>query len=384
MSLRVYVVGVGLTKVDRHYDKGLRELSYEASMRAIEDCRGELPEAVVVGNMLSSSLSGQDNLAALIADYLGLRRASVFKVEAGEASGAAAVHLGAYMVASKAYSRVLVVGVEKATEYPTRTFTSALAQSLDSEYESYYGTTQASLAGITMDLYMREYRVSRDSLSQWPVMMHENASQNPYAMLKFRIKPEQVKESPPISPPITLLDSHPICDGAAAVMLACEDEAKKLNDTPVEIVGLSSTGDRVYYASRESLLSFNSTVEAVKKLYEHTGLEPREVDVIEVHDDYTITGILALEDLGLTPRGLGAKAVEEGRFKPGDKPSINLSGGLKARGHPIGATGTYQVVELTLQLRGDFPGVKLEKGELGLAHSIGGFGTSCYLTLLKR
>ena len=381
---KVYVVGASLMKVSRYYDLGLRELAYNVASKVLEEAGNPKVEALIVGNMLSSSLGGQDNLGSLLADYMGLCGIPALKVESGEASGGSAVYIGYNLVASGIHDVVMVCGVEKCTEHPIRTFNTALAQSLDCEYESYYGVTQASLAALTMQLYMKRYNVSRESLAEWPVLMHENASKNPQAMLRFRITRDQVLQSPPISEPIRLLDSHPVCDGAAAIILASKDKARKLTDTPIEIAACEISTDRVYYASREDPLTFRSTIESSRKACKKARIEIKDIGFVELHDDYTITGIIAIEDLGFTSKGETVKELLDGRFRPGDKPSINLSGGLKARGHPLGATGVYQIAELIMQLIGEFPGASSITYDVALAHSVGGYGSTSVVTILKR
>ena len=381
---RVFVVGVGMTKVGRHFDKGLGELAAEAIFRAIDDARGAKPEAVVVGNMMASSLFNQDNLGALIADYAGLRGVAAYHVEAACGSGGHAVVAGYSLVASGLYDIVLVVGVEKMCDYPTSVVTAALAQAADAEHELVYGISFPSLNALVMRLYMKTYGASREALAQWPVRMHEYASKNPYAQLRFRISVDDVISSPVIADPIRLLDSSPIGDGAAALVLASEDVAKKLSDTPVEVAGVGMATDSVDLSSRIDLLDAPSVRLAAEKAYRMARVEPRDIDVAEVHDAFTVTGLLCLEALGFVERGRAWKEFADGRFGPGDRPSINLSGGLKARGHPVGATGVYQVAEIAMQLRGDFPGVKAGSPSVGLAVNFGGVATQTSVVVLRR
>ena len=381
--VRVYVVGVGLTKIGRFFNKGLRELFAEAALKALDEIGNETVQALVVGNMTSSSLGEQDNLGALLADYAGLGKIPAFKVEAACGSGGVAVYTGYFLVASGMFDVVMVGGVEKQTEYPTRIVSKALAQAADAEYELFHGISFTGLNALVMRMYMNEYNVSRDEMSIWPVLMHKNAVKNPYAQLRFEVTKEQVAKSMVVADPIRLLDSSPIGDGASALILASDRVAKKLTDTPVEVAGLGMATDHIYVAYRENLLSFEATILAAKKAYGMARIEPKNVDVAEVHDAFTVLGFMNLEDLGFSERGKTPKLMNEGRFWPGDKPTINPSGGLKARGHPVGATGVYQVAEVVMQLRGDFPGVNVG-GDIGLAQSIGGLGTTVTVIILKR
>lgn len=382
---KVYIVGVGLVKVGRHFDKGLRELFAEAALKAIDDTKGVEVEALVVGNMCSSSLCEQDNLGVLLADYSGLIGKPAYKVEAACGSGGVALFTGYTLVSSGLFNIVMVGGVEKLTEYPTRTVTSALAQASDAEYELYFGASFTGLNALIMRYYMERYSVTRDEISEWPVLMHENALSNPYAQLRFKITRDQVSKSQVIADPIRLYDASPIGDGAAAVILASEDIARKITDTPVEIAGLGMATDKLYLASRSRLDLFEATVKASKIAYSMAGVSSKDIDVAEVHDAFSILGLINIEDLGfVSEKGKAAKLLCEGRFRPGDKPTVNPSGGLKARGHPVGATGVYQVAEVAMQLRGDFPGVKVSNANIGLAQSIGGVGSIVTVIILKR
>jgi len=380
---KVYVVGVGFTKIGRFFDKGLRELFAEAAIKALDDIGGEKVQALVVGNMMSSSLGEQDNLGAVLADYAGLGGIPAFKVEAACGSGGVAVYTGYSLVASGLFDIVMVGGVEKQTEYPTRIVSKGLAQASDAEYELFYGISFTGLNALVMRKYMETYGISRDEMSVWPVLMHKNASKNPYAQLPFEVTIEQVSNSMLIADPIRLLDSSPIGDGAAALVLASEKYARKLSDTPVEIAGVGLATDHIYIAYRDDLLKLKATIDASKVAYRMAKVEPSQIDVVEEHDAFTILGYMNLEDLGFSERGKTPKEIAEGRFHPGDKPTVNPSGGLKARGHPVGATGVYQVAEVAMQLRGDYPGVKVN-GEIGLAQSIGGLGTTVSVIILRR
>ena len=384
MLRRVYVVGVGMTKVDRHYDKGFQELAHLAVKNLVNDVKDFKPEAVVVSNMMSSSLYQQDSLAALVTDAVGLRGKGGFKVEAACGSGGHAVVAGFALVASGLYDQVLVIGIEKMSDYPTRTVTSALAQAADFEHEAIYGASFTALNALVMRLYMHVYGAKREDLALWPVRMHEYGSQNPYAQLRNRITVEDVLKSAVIADPIRLMDSAPIGDGAAAVLLASEDVARRITDTPIQIAGVGLASEGLDLASRENLLKPMSIILASEKAYKMAGIEPKNVDVAEIHDAFTITALLSIEGMKFANFGESWKLIKEGRFAAGDKPSINLSGGLKARGHPVGATGVYQVAEIAMQLRGDFPGVRAGKAEIGVAMNTGGVATLTSVIVLKR
>jgi len=282
------------------------------------------------------------------------------------------------------YEQVIVVGVEKMSDYPTSTVTSALAQAADAEYEYIYGISFPALNALAMRLYMLRYEARREDLALWPVRMHEYGSKNPYAQLRNRITVEDVLTSPIISDPIRLMDSAPIGDGAAVLLLASEDVAKKVSDTPIEIAGIGLGSDGIDLSSREDVLNPISVRKAAEKAFRMAKIEPNDIDVAEIHDAFTITALLSIEGLGFAKLGESWRYIKDGRFEAGDKPSINLSGGLKARGHPVGATGVYQVAEISMQLRGDFPGVKVNNAEKGLAMNTGGVATLTSVIIVKR
>ncbi len=382
---RVYVAGAALTRVGRHYERGLLDLAAEAAWAAIEDAGGVQPEAIVVGNMMSSSLQGQDNLGAYIANGIGLRGVPAFKVEAACGSGGAALHAAYTLVRSGVYSVVLVVGVEKMTDYPTATVTRALAQAADAEYEAFYGATFAGLNALVMRYYMERYGVSREEMSRWPVLMHENALSNPYAQLRRRITIEDVARSQVVADPVRMLDSSPIGDGAAAVLLVSGSAASRLGvERTVEIAGAGLATDTVELGNRVELDRLPAAREAAERALQMAGLEASRLDVVELHDAFTVNAYVLLEELGLAPRGASPRLLGEGRFHPGDRPTVNPSGGLKARGHPVGATGVYQAAEVVMQLRGDYPGLRVAGAETGLALNMGGVGSTVAAHVFRR
>jgi len=387
---RVFVVGVGLTRIDRFYELNARDLFVEAYLKAVEDAGGVKPEALVVGNMTSSVLMEQDSLAALMADYAGLRGIPAFKVEAACGSGGAAIYAGYALVKSGLVDVVAVSGVEKLSEGLTSETTRALAQAADAEYELFYGVSFTGLNALAARLYMDTYGYTREDLAYWPLRMHEYASYNPYAQLRSKTTIEAVLQSPVIADPIHLFDAAPIGDGAAvAILVRGEDRAREINravgrDILVEIAGVSLVTDSVDIASRRDFLTLESTVKASREAYRMAGVDVKDIDYAEVHDAFSITGFLAIEDLGFAEKGKSVKLWREGRFGKGDKPEVNFSGGLKARGHPVGATGIYQLAEAVMQIRGDFPGYKASDPEVAVTHNIGGVSTYAAVTVLKR
>ena len=381
---RVYVASVGLIRVGRHYGKDLVDLALDAASQALASVDIE-PQLIIASSMLAETLQEQSLLASKIASNLGLRYRPAIRVETGQSSGLAAVYTAYAFVASGLAEAALVVGVEKLTDYPSAIVNKALGLSLDSDYESYYGITPAAIAGLSMRYYMEKYGVSRDELSEWPVMMHTNAAENPFAQIRRRVTKEDVQRSQIVSDPIRVLDTSPVGDGAAAIVLASEDLARRQGiDGLVELAGFGLASDDTVLSIRGDLDTIPTARLAVEQALSRAKTEINDIDVVELHDEYTITAMLLLEESGLAEKGKAAKMLAEGRFHPGDKPTVNPSGGLKARGHPVGATGVYQVAEVTMQLRGDFPGVRVSGAENGLVISLGGLGSSAIACVVRR
>jgi len=390
MADKIYIIGVGMTKIGRWYNRSAKDLFYEAISKAIEDAGGVKPQALVIGNMTSSVLMEQDSLAALLADHSGLRGIPAFKVEAACGSGGAAFYAGYSLVKSGLADIVAAGGVEKLTEGISSEVTKALAQAADAEYEVFYGVSFTGLNALVARYYMGKYGYTREDMAYWPLRMHEYAVSNPYAQLPKKTSLEAILKSPVVAEPLHLFDCSPIGDGAAAVILVRgEDRAREISrkigrDVLVEVRGVALSTDSVDLGSRTDLLTLTSTVNASRQAYRMAGITAKDVDYLEVHDAFHITGYLALEDMGFAAKGEAPKLWKEGRFAKGDKPEVNLSGGLKARGHPVGATGIYQIAECALQLRGEFPGVKASDPTIAVAQNIGGVATYSAVTVLGR
>jgi acetyl-CoA C-acetyltransferase/acetyl-CoA acyltransferase len=387
---RVFVVGVGMTKIGRFYERHAKELFAEALWRAIEDAGGIKPQAIVVGNMTSSVLMQQDSLGALVADYAGFRGVPAFKVEAACGSGGVALYTGFALAKSGIVDIVAVGGVEKLTEANTETVTRALAQAADADYEVFYGATFTGLNAMIARLYMNTFKYTDEDLAQWPLKMHDYASYNPYAQLPRKTTLEEILTSPLIADPIRLYHAAPIGDGAAVVLLVRgEDRAREINksigrDTLIELASVGVATDSVDMSTRRDLLTMESTVIASRCALTKADLTIKHIDYVELHDAFHITAYASLEDLGFAPKGMAVKLYKEGKFQKGDKPEVNFSGGLKARGHPVGATGVYQAAEAVMQLRGDFPGFKASSPETALTHNIGGVSTIAAVSVFKR
>jgi len=372
-----FILGAGMTRVGRWYDKGLRAIALEAASRALEESGVDGVDFLIVASSASYATNPQLDLSGYLASSLGLRGVRALSVEAGEASGMAAIAAAHHLIASGAARSVMVVGVDKLTEEPSGRVYSRIKNVYDREAEGFYGISHAAIPGILMRLYMERYGVDRETLSYWPAVMHSHGKENPYAMLRFAVKPEKVSTGMPVAYPLTLLDSFPLGDGAAALLL------EPGNAGMASIEAVESSMGAASIAFRDDPLWIESVGEAWRRALDRAG--GGRGDVVELHDSYSIMGILILESMRLTERGKAAELMAEGYFTVGgDGPLVNPSGGLKARGHPVGATGLYMAAEIAMQLSGSFPGVKAEDARMGAAISINGHGSSAYAAILRR
>ncbi|MEB2836456.1 MAG: thiolase family protein [Desulfurococcales archaeon] len=378
--MEVYITGVGLTKVGRHFDLSLRELAARAAFEALDSARIDKVDAVVVASTLSYREAGQFDLAGHLAGALGLKGAQTLAMEAGDASGLAAVEAACSLIRAGSAERVLVVGVDKLTDYVSSRVYRDLQRLYEAEVQALYDIGHAGVAGLLARLYMERYGVGRDTLSYWPAMDHSHAKHNPYAMLPFAIDPAAVPRALKVAEPLTLLDSFPLGDGAAALVL----ESEPHGDARAKVVLATSAAGYPSFTMNEDPLAPESVGEVAARLREVTGIAPANVDVIELGDTFTSIGVILAESLGLSKPGRAAVDAMEGRFTlGGDGPVVNPSGGLKARGHPVGATGVYMVGELALQLSGEYPGLRVDGARRGLAVMASGDGSSAHLVLVE-
>jgi len=381
------VIGTGLTRIGEHWDRSLRDLITEAILMAIDDASISTKdiEAIYVGNMSSGYLQGQEHLGSLVATWLGVPGVAACKVEAACGSGGAAFHQAYLAVASGLYDCVVASGVEKMTDAITSDVTSALIMADDQEYVAYMGATFVGLNALVYRYYMEKYNVRQEKIAAFSVHCHKYAKLNPYAQFRREVTLEEVLNSPMIADPIHLLEAAPIGDGAAAVILCSENFINRLKlKREVEVIASTLATDSISLYDREDLTTLKATRVAVEKAYKIAKVSPRDVDVLEVHDAFSILGVIHLEDLGFARKGEGWKLIEDGEVEVDGKIPTNLFGGLKARGHPIGATGIYQVVEITRQLQGRAGKCQVSDPELGLAQSVGGVGGTVVINLLKR
>ncbi|MBL7063334.1 MAG: thiolase domain-containing protein [Anaerolineae bacterium] len=380
----VVIIGVGQTKVGEHWDISLRHLALEAVQAGLADAGVRQADALYVGNMLSGELTGQEHLGALVADFAGLRGIEAFKVEAACGSGAAALRMGYVAVAGELADIVVVVGVEKMTDALGPDTTTALALATDGDHEAAQGASFVAINALLMRRYMHEYGYVHQDFAPFAVNAHRNGANNPYAMFRFPVTVERFVRARMICDPINLLDSSPICDGAAVVVLAPADAGRALSAAPIRIVGSAVGTDTVAVHDRRDPLVLDGAVLSTRRAYEQAGVGPEDIDLFELHDAFSIMAALSLEAAGFADRGQGLRLALEGKIGIEGRVPVATMGGLKARGHPVGGTGVYQVVEVVQQLRGLAGANQVENARLGMAQNIGGSGATVVTHILER
>ena len=383
---KVAIIGAGMTRFGERWDKGFRDLVTEAGTQAITDAKlsGEEISAGYVGTMASGSLVGQEHAGALIADYMGLDPIPITRVEGACASGSLALRQGVLAVASGLHDIVVVGGVEKMTDLDTAAVSQILGGAGDQEWELFMGATFPALYAFMARRHMHEYGTTEEMLASVAVKNHQNGAKNKYAQFQREITMEQALNAKMVADPLKILDCSPITDGAAAVVLAPLDMATSYTDKPIDIVASEQASGTLALHDRESLTSIDAAKIASQRAYKKAGIAPQDVDVAEVHDCFTIAEVVATEDLGFFAPGKGGPAALEGKTKLDGEIAVNTSGGLKATGHPVGATGVKQVCEVTWQLRGDAGERQVKNVETGLTHNVGGSGATAVIHLYKR
>ncbi len=382
----VAIIGVGLTKFGELWDVSFREIMLEAGVRALEDAGidGKQLDAIYTGNMSAGQFINQEHVSSLVADHAGLVPMPATRVEAACASGGLALRHAIIAVASGMHDFVVASGIEKMTDIMTAGATGALATAADQEWEVYQGATFPGLYALMARRHMYEFGTTEEHLANVAVKNHENAFLNPCAQYHMKITVDDVMNSSPVSLPLKLLDCSPITDGAACVILAPAEKAKMFTDTPILVAGTGQASDHISLHSRTSLTGLNATVEAAKAAYKMAKVEPKDIDLVEVHDCFTIAEIMAIEDLGFCKKGEGGNFTAEGQTALNSKKPVNSSGGLKGKGHPVGATGIAQAVEIVTQLRGEAGKRQVNKVDIGLTHNVGGSGGTAVVHIFRR
>ena len=380
----VAVVGAGKTRFGAFPDRDLLSLAVEAGQKCLEN--GQVSpaqvEAFYLGNFAGPSFAGQNHLAPYVSNALGIHDVPATRIEAACASGGSAFFHAVSAVAAGLYDVVMVAGVEKMTSQPTPRVTEILASAGDCGGEIRAGSTFPSLFAMIARRHMHQYGTTREMLAAVAVKNHANGAKNPLAHMRKTITMQQALAGKPISEPLTVFDCSLISDGAAAVLIAPLDRAAEFTDKPARILGLAQTSDYVALDAKQDITTFRAVREASEKAYKMARVNARDIEFAEVHDCFTIAEIVATEDLGFVAKGEGGPYVLEGRTcLKGDRP-VNASGGLKSKGHPVGATGVGQLCDVVLQIRGEAGDLQVDRHSLGLAQNLGGSGATAVVTIL--
>ena len=379
----VAIIGIGQTPVDEQWEKSIREIAGEAVFSAMIDAHRETVDGLFVGNMLSGVLSRQENLGAMITDWVGLRGTEAFKVEAACGSGAAALRLALMAVGSGEMDSAIAVGVEKMTETKGGETTAALATAADADYEAIHGLSFVALNALIMQRYLYEFGWKHTDFAPFSINAHANAFHNPFARLKETITEKDYQAARMIAYPINLLDASPIGDGAAAAVIVPLDSLRRNGRPLITIVGSASSTDTLAVHDRHDPLWLAAAFRSAEKAYSQAGVSPGDIDIFELHDAFSIMSALSLEACGFAERGQGPRLGLEGDILPNGRIPIATRGGLKARGHPVGATGIYQIIEVVQQLRGESGPTQVSGAKIGMAQNIGGSGATIITHILK-
>lgn len=379
----VSIIGVGQTPVREHWELSLRQLAVQAVLAAMQDAHVAEIDALYVGNMLSGELTRQEHLGALIADQLGLTGIAAMKVEAACGAGGSAIHAAHLAVASGQYRRVAVVGVEKMTDLWNGSVTAGLAMAADGEYEAANGISFVGLNAMMMRRYMYEYDLVEEDFAPFALNAHANAVHNPNAMFRKAVTLDQFTKAKKVADPISLFDSSPICDGAAALILSRSENLNGSAARAISIAASTVATDTLALHDRQDPMWLRAVELSAIKAYAQAGVTPQDIDLFELHDAFSIVAPMSLEAAGFAQRGTGAYLARDGGISIHGKLPISTMGGLKARGHPIGASGVYQVVEAVQQLRGEAGKVQVPNARVAMTQSLGGVAATAVTHILR-
>ncbi len=381
---RIAIIGVGHSKFGRRSDASLRELAFEAYSQALDDAGIE--PSVIDGSLVCSAThyDKQRSPAGVVAEYLGLNPEPTFNVEAACASSAVGLRTAWALISSGLHSIMVVVGVQKMTELSSEEIQELMGRAGDVMWESPFGTTMPAYYAMYASAHMARYGTTEEDMARVTVKNRMYGSKNPNAMFQRQVTVEDVLKSRPVSAPLKLFDCCANADGAACLIIANSEKAKKLSDRPVWVAGLGLASSPMSLAGRKGpLTSFEVSKNAAKAAYDMANTRPSEVDVAEVHDSFSITEILNYEDLGFAKPGKGPKLLKNHESELGGKIPVNVDGGLLAKGHPVGATGASQLVALVKQLRGESADLQVDGAKVGLAQNIGGIGMYAAVSILR-
>jgi acetyl-CoA C-acetyltransferase len=383
--LRVCIVGIGHGKFGNRSDATVQELSFEPYKMAIEDTdnlRREDIDALVVGSVPEYHM--QRSLPGVVAEYVGMNPKSVWLTEAACASGSAAIRTAYMSIKSGMHDIVAVIGVQKMRELSTEEILALMGRVGDVQWESIYGTTFPGYYALYANRHMYEFGTTKEQMALVAVKNHYYGSQNPYAFFQKEVGLDRVLNSDDVASPVNVFDCCANADGAACVIMTNEKLGKKFNDTPIWLEGLGSASAQMSLLRRPNLVEIPSAVEAAKQAYSQAKVEPSDIHVADVHDCFTIAEIMAYENLNFCSKGKGGKFIEDKESYIGGKTPVNVDGGLKAKGHPVGATGVSMTTEIVKQLRGEAGKRQVANAEIGLTHNVGGIGQYTFVHILRR
>lgn len=379
----VAVLGIGQTRVDEHWDKSLKELAGEAVLAALQDAGLAGAETLYVGNMMSGPANHQQHLGASIADWVGMRFSSAVHIEAACGSGGAAFRSALIAVASGAVDSAIAVGVEKMTDSPGDEITAQLATAADADWELDQGVSFVALNALIMQRYLHEYGWNKSHFAAFSINAHANGAHNPNARFQEPISEAIYNRAGMIADPINLLDASPMGDGAAAAVLIPADFLRaRHNQKFIRVLASAAATDTIAVHSRRDGLWLTAAESSARQAYAQAGLTPKDIQVFEAHDAFSIMAALSLEAAGFAERGQGPRLANDGEIRPTGRIPIATRGGLKARGHPVGATGMYQIVEVVQQLREEAGGTQVPGARIGMAQNIGGSGSNIITHIL--
>ena len=383
--MKVAIVGTGLTKFGEIWNKGLRDLLAEAQIKSLEEANMSEKDIdmIFTGSMVPGELTGQEHLGGMAAENLNINVPST-RIEGACASGALAIRAGLHAIESGQAEIVQVNGVEKMTDVSVEQVTTALMGAGDEEWEEFQGATFPGLYALMARAYMNEFKLSRETLAKVSVKNHLHGTKNPIAQFQKEISVDDVLNSLMVSDPLTLLDCSPISDGAASIILTSEKKAREFSDTPVYIIGSGQASDTLALSARSSLTEMKATRIAAEHAFKQAKIERKDIHITEVHDCFSIAEIIAMEGLGYARHGEAGKLIEEDQTYFDGSTPINTCGGLKACGHPIGATGVKQAIEVAHQLQSRAHGRQVKGAEIGVTQNVGGTGATVVVNVFKR
>lgn len=374
---QVSIIGIGQTPIRENWELSLKELAGQASLDAMQSANVQTVDGVFVGNMMSGSANKQQHLGAYVADWIGVRFTNAMRIESACSSGSAAFRAALMAVGAGHLDSALVVGVEKMTDSPANEITAQLATAADADWEQVHGISFVALNALVMRRYMHEYKWEPKDFANFSINAHKNATTNPNARLHIPITEASYLKAPMITPPINLMDASSIGDGAAAAVIVATEDLHRYSARPsVNVLGSGAATDSIAVHDRKQPIFLNAAYKSSQQAYSQANLSPKDIDIFELHDAFTIMAALSLEACGFADQGKGpAFAIDNKIALDGDLP-IATMGGLKARGHPVGATGMYQIVEMYLQLTGQAGANQVDKARIAMTQNIGGSGSN--------